>query len=309
MNHYFNQSNFNISKSEDDLNTLESLVNDASIEDKNFDDVLFASAQLKDWKNFDKDKAWANVDRDVFGSNNISVLKYLSAAIVLIAISVAFYLFPTGDTMTFVASEQNKYIVLPDGSDVVLSPYSQLVVNSGFNDSNRDISLKGGGYFNVVKNKNLPFKIDLEKGNVEVLGTTFYVKQDNQQLDVKLVSGVLKVTDKNSKSEIINDNQEARVSSTIEIDSNLSFEETDLKFDDLVFKDITLGGAIQEINNIYNKEIIKIADDSDSLKQEMIYMTVKNSSAVNFLRGLKMIFSIEVANVKGCYVISNENVK
>ncbi len=309
MDHYFKQGNFNVPKSDDDINTLESLANDSSIEDKDFDDVLFATSQLRDWKNFDRDKAWANLNSNIFRKNRISLLKYASAAVLLIGITIAFYVFSIGEATSFVAEGQNKYVVLPDGSDVVLAPYSELVISAGFNDSNRDISLKGNGYFNVVKNRSLPFRVDMEKGDVEVLGTTFYIKQDEEQLDVKLVSGVLKVTDQNAKSKIINSNQEASIGDDIEIESNKSFDEIDLQFEDLVLKNISLGEAVQRINGVYNREIIKIAEDSDGLKKEMIYMTVKNSSAIDFLRGLKMIFSIKVTNYNGSYVILDENLK
>ncbi len=310
MDHYFKKGGFNKKKRDDDPNTLKSLVNDSSIEDKDFDDVLFAIAQLNDWKNFDRDKAWENLDRNVLGRSRISLLKYVSAAVLLIGVTVAIYVFSgVGDEISFVAGRQNKHVVLPDGSDVVLAPHSELIISSGFNNLNRELSLKGNGYFNVVKNKKLSFVVELEKGEVEVLGTTFYIKQDKEELDVKLVSGVLKVTDENANSEIINSRQEARVDEGIQIQSNKSFEEIDLQFDDLVLKEVSLLEAVQKINTVYNKKIIKIAEDSDGLGKEMIYMTVKNSSAIDFLRGLKMIFSIKVTNVNGHYVISNENVK
>ncbi len=309
MDYYFNQRNLNTRKSDDDINTLESLINDSSIKDKDFDDVLFASGQLKYWKNFDENKAWANLEGSILGRNKISLLKYVSAAVLLIGMTITFYVFSGGQETSFIAGEQNKYIVLPDGSDVVLSPYSELVISPGFNDSNRDISLKGDGYFNVVKNRELPFRVDVEKGNIEVLGTTFYIKQDEENLDVKLVSGVLRVANKKSESKVINDNQEARVGEEIEVESDKSFEEIDLLFDDLVLKDISLGEALQKINDVYDKEIIKIGKDSDSLGKEMIYMTVKNSSAVNFLHGLKIIFNIDITNVDGYYVISKQGNK
>jgi ferric-dicitrate binding protein FerR (iron transport regulator) len=62
-----------------------------------------------------------------------------------------------------------------------------------FGDS-REVNVKGEAYFNVAKNEAKPFRVQLPKSTVQVLGTSFNVNTyDSSQLKVALESGAVKM--------------------------------------------------------------------------------------------------------------------
>ncbi len=96
-------------------------------------------------------------------------------------------------------------IVLPDGSIARLNAGSSLRYPVSFGTSSRKMDLIGEGYFEVVKNKQLPFTVS--SGNLEVtaLGTQFNVNtySDEPQGAATLVEGSLLVTNSRSKKTVI----------------------------------------------------------------------------------------------------------
>ncbi|MBS1512035.1 MAG: FecR family protein [Bacteroidetes bacterium] len=92
-------------------------------------------------------------------------------------------------------------IQLPDGSSVWLNSSSQLVYdNDHFGDGNREVSLTGEAFFDVVKNPQKPFIIHTAKMDVKVLGTAFNVKcyPGEKTSETSLIRGSVEVTPKNS---------------------------------------------------------------------------------------------------------------
>lgn len=67
-------------------------------------------------------------------------------------------------------------LILPDGSKVWLNASSKLTYSNGFGENNRNVWLEGEAYFNVFKNKQLPFIIHTSRMNIRVTGTVFNVR-------------------------------------------------------------------------------------------------------------------------------------
>jgi transmembrane sensor len=67
-------------------------------------------------------------------------------------------------------------VVLPDGTKVWLNAGSTIRYNSSFNINNRNITLEGEAYFDVLKNTKIPFLVQTPDVTVKVLGTAFNVK-------------------------------------------------------------------------------------------------------------------------------------
>jgi len=70
----------------------------------------------------------------------------------------------------FASAEFTKKITLPDGSIVVLQPYSQLVLGQDFGNKERQINFTGKATFDIAKDKNRPFRINAKDFTVQVLG-------------------------------------------------------------------------------------------------------------------------------------------
>ncbi len=64
-------------------------------------------------------------------------------------------------------------VTLPDGTAVWLNAGSRIAYSQGFGVKDRQLSLTGEGYFEVFKNKKMPFNVQSGSINVKVLGTKF----------------------------------------------------------------------------------------------------------------------------------------
>jgi transmembrane sensor len=85
---------------------------------------------------------------------------------------------------------------LPDGSKVVLNSASSVFFASAFGSNDRQVSVNGEAYFDVVKDARRPFFVHVPGLRIEVSGTRFNVqayKEDNI-VRTSLLEGNVKVT-------------------------------------------------------------------------------------------------------------------
>jgi transmembrane sensor len=86
-------------------------------------------------------------------------------------------------------------MTLFDGTRVWLNAGSTLGYNSSYGKSNRDVYLNGEAYFEVSKNKKLPFKVNTSAIRVTALGTVFNVKSYNDEgvIETTLEEGIVRI--------------------------------------------------------------------------------------------------------------------
>lgn len=91
-------------------------------------------------------------------------------------------------------SEEGTLTVdLPDGSRIFLNEGAKVEYNKSFRE-NRDVILKGEGYFDVMSDPNRPFRVNSGKVVVTVLGTSFNVRAtENNSVQVFVESGKVQV--------------------------------------------------------------------------------------------------------------------
>jgi len=78
----------------------------------------------------------------------------------------------TGNTIT-VPAGQHIDVQLPDGTKVWLNASSRLTYPETFDRRERRVTLEGEAYFEVARNTSHPFVVDMNRMEIEVLGTTF----------------------------------------------------------------------------------------------------------------------------------------
>lgn len=98
------------------------------------------------------------------------------------------------------ADKERKEIILPDGSTVVLNARSSLRYPNKFIADNRMIEIKGEAFFQVSKDKDHPFIVRTDEGDVKVLGTSFDVKayKEDKLFSVSVKTGKVEVKMKES---------------------------------------------------------------------------------------------------------------
>ncbi|MVZ65338.1 DUF4974 domain-containing protein [Sphingobacterium sp. DK4209] len=87
-------------------------------------------------------------------------------------------------------------VKLPDGSIVWLNAESKIQYNANFGmDNTRRISLEGEAYFEVAKDANRPFYVQLQNQEIKVLGTRFNVNSYTKESPIKtsLVEGKIRL--------------------------------------------------------------------------------------------------------------------
>ena len=93
-------------------------------------------------------------------------------------------------------------VKLQDGTVVYVNSASRLRYPVKFTGEERRVYLSGEAYFEVEKNERMPFVVEMEEGEIKVLGTQFNArsyKEEKQQLTT-LVSGKVLLTSKQGKS-------------------------------------------------------------------------------------------------------------
>ena len=95
-------------------------------------------------------------------------------------------------------------LVLPDGTKVWLNSGSQLRYDKHYGSKQREVSLTGEAYFDVVKNPDLPFVIHTNRMDIKVLGTAFNVKcyPGEKTTETSLIRGSIEVTLKDRQEKI-----------------------------------------------------------------------------------------------------------
>jgi hypothetical protein len=122
-------------------------------------------------------------------------------------------------------------IELPDGSTVWLNATSSLRFPTAFiKGKERKVELTGEAYFEVTKNETMPFKVIVNKMEVQVLGTHFNVMAYSNEHEIKttLLEGSVKINSTVNKKSIVikpgqqasldNTNSEINVSQNIDVD-------------------------------------------------------------------------------------------
>lgn len=190
-----------------------------------FSDIWFSTAKgLQNKLNFNSLEALKKVNHKIDLTDEqqprkkiISITRFQAfmriAAVVIITFGVsysAFWLLNSGkrvagtDFITEVTAPigSKSKVTLPDGTKIWLNAGSTIRYSGDFNKINREIKLEGEAYFDVTKNKNMPFIVHtLSNINIRVLGTAFNLKAYPHEglIETTLVRGSLIVEQTGSK--------------------------------------------------------------------------------------------------------------
>jgi len=160
--------------------------------------------------------------------------------------------------------EEQKQIVLADGSKIWLNAASTLKYPSSFSGTERLVQLSGEAFFEVSRNQAMPFRVLIKNAEVEVLGTTFNVMAYEEEpfSRTTLLEGVVKIANGSQKATLKPGEQAEvpyavpgasapiRVTSGVNADAVLAWKSGFLQFSD---EDIRT--VMREVGRCYNIEI------------------------------------------------------
>ncbi|WP_075557858.1 FecR family protein [Parabacteroides timonensis] len=95
-------------------------------------------------------------------------------------------------------------ILLPDQSEVWINEHTKITYPEEFNGQKRIIALEGKAYFDIQKNKEKPFVVQIGEVEVEVTGTEFFVDSFSEEESlVTLITGGVNLNYKNIEGKCI----------------------------------------------------------------------------------------------------------
>lgn len=220
------------------------------------------------------------------------------AAIVIALIGIVFLFNPEQNHRTIIQSTakgEQKKLLLPDGSQILLNANSSLSYSSDFK-TNRNLILSGEAYFKVVKNPNRPFIVKSEQFETKVIGTSFTIKAyKNQSNEIKVLTGIVEVnsTENTSWKFILTKNQQLKFSKSMLPVQSFATNEDFLAWtkNTLIFTNSTLGEAAETLENKFNVSIIF---DSHDLRELRITGKFKKENLNNILQSIAVVKQLEI---------------
>jgi ferric-dicitrate binding protein FerR (iron transport regulator) len=231
------------------------------------------------------------------------LLRIAAVAAVLIVLAVSSilaykYMNPASE-VSVIAGTDNLERLLPDGSQVTLSPGTTFSYPEQFKGSSRQVRLDGEAYFEVSHDPSKPFIVSAgEHVRVEVLGTTFYVNTHNDEgkVEVVLINGKVAVYDEaHPESKLILLPGEKTEVSPAEfvMSKSTSTDQNYLawKTGKLVFAETRLDEVVRLLNKTYHADV-RLADPA--LGSCTITATFNNQSLESVMTVIKETLSLEV---------------
>lgn len=271
------------------------LISESNKIDENIDD---------EWKNFES-KVFVQSESETkiiplnSQKGSYKIFFRLAASITLIiAISALAYYFSGTKYQEVVATNTVIESILPDGSQVSLNANSKIQYPATFEKNKRKIILDGEAFFDVSHDKTKPFIIEAGDVSIEVLGTSFYVKTNNEnnKTEVVVKSGKVAVFEtKNKESKVLLEAGQKTEFSTNETNHQI-IENNDVNFlswktMNLSFDNIQLSKVIEDINKAYHSDLKII---NPTVNNCLITVSFENQNLESVLKILENTLNIEI---------------
>lgn len=193
------------------------------------------------------------------GSKKSTFLKVAAALLFAVLLSVIYLQidFNQPEIVAQSGSTQITY-TLSDESRVQLRPNSTLSIVEQ-SDEVIQYELKGEAFFNVTKDEDRRFLVNAGPGQIEVIGTSFNVREWSGETVVYLKDGSLSLNSSDKSREVLLQPGEA---ATVSSDSNITapvqtngHEYTSWQQNEIIFNNRTVGSIINELEYHYSIKI------------------------------------------------------
>lgn len=155
---------------------------------------------------------------------------------------------------------ETRNVDLPDGSQVLLNANSKLIWSGDWEDKmQRSVTLTGEAFFDVKNTDNMAFEVHTPLMKVRVLGTEFNVKTRDEETQVFLQSGKVKLNFEDAGKEVVNMDpgdfvRFDHVNSTMESITRAHKEEKASWVDGMLeFQNESVSAILAEFKNLYGK--------------------------------------------------------
>lgn len=243
----------------------------ASIPDREINDILSAlwTESTASMKGVDFDQFAKTLGIKPKEKNLKWFIRVAAAVVVILLAGSSYWLylensrlseFLHSDVSVTVKSGEMANMALPDGSIVMLNSATTITYPSNFGYDKRNIYLSGEAFLKVAKNEEIPFFVDTEHLQIEVLGTQFNIVSYGNLVETTLLEGSIKLTTKNRNPQtiVLVPNQKAIYSTTtgkLDVQETTTYFETAWTHGELVFRSVDFMDIITKLEQRYGLEI------------------------------------------------------
>lgn len=221
------------------------------------------------------------------------------AATIIFILSIGigqFFLAPTTAMIHLITNYgEVKTHLLPDGSKVILNANSSLIFKEQWaNNTERKVHLKGEAFFEIKKKSTKEqFIVQTDKGKIQVLGTSFNVKQRTAVFEVALLEGAVALTIPKYPLLKMQPGELVRIEGTDFYDRSIADVDafSAWRFQRMVFKETTIAKVIQRLQEEFDWRVT-VADQA-VLKRKITATIPKNDPEL-LLEALSEIYDLEV---------------
>lgn len=271
---------------------------------------VFTQKENREFVVPDKEKVWNELMQKLPVRKTVAA--YSLKQMIAVAAMVAVVFLTAGYAMSAIITDDDKYAdiyttiiapegqktktILPDGTEVWLNSGSSITYSGSFAEDNRNISMAGEAYFEVTKNREMPFNLNIEdEVSLTVLGTSFNVKNNKQTIEVALNRGSVKLVDQDSNESlaILNNMEKAIIEKRNDELYCLVTKITDYNYniwslDELKFENASFDEIIRKLEIRYGMTISYSNINTD----ERYWMIIQNESLDEILQVLRKIVPI-----------------
>lgn len=196
-------------------------------------------------------------------------------------------------------------LTLPDGTQVWLNAASSITYPAAFTGKERKVTISGEAYFEVAKNREAPFIVDVDgRSSVEVLGTHFDVnsyanekaiKTTLLEGSVKVVAGTTRMDHGPSIVMVLTPGQQAQtghqqlsVSNHVDIDKVMAWKNGLFNFDNASLEEV-----MRQLERWYNVDVIYEKGIPDIRFEGEISRNINLSNLLKVLARAEVKFRIE----------------
>lgn len=216
-------------------------------------------------------------------------------------------LFSRRITVATTEEQKNLEVTLPDGSIVILNRNTRISYPGTFSKGERNVTLAGEAFFDIVRDEASPFTVDAGKARVRVLGTSFNVRTADQDSPVEvfvktgqvLVTGVEKGSDLILDPGFIGTVYLDKTEKAVNTDPNYMSWNTGL----LVYDGQTLDIVIRDLKRVYNMDIV--VDDPEILSNTWT-SPIDNQPQETIIRLICVSFNLGYAKDGNVYHLKRE---
>lgn len=241
--------------------------------------------------------------------NRTRVLSWAVAAVLMLALGAAVFLWGSDRPVHYTYDESSEgLIVLTDGSKIYLNKGATLDVFS-FKKSKRMVELNGEAFFEVSHDLQKPFIVKAGKTLTEVVGTSFNIHQQPEQISIFVRTGkvIFRIQKNEAKALALTSGEAAlfendKIQPVINPSPNIhSWHSKELHF-----REMPLDEVIADVEEYFGQ---KISIENELVKKCRVTFTLpfKNPQFDSVVQAIALSVNADVSMQNNNYILSGGN--